>query len=81
MNYHLPHLYCRLEYSTNTPTGIPKLVSGDGDGTVNVRSLNACAHWNGLQKQKVTVQSFNGVDHMAILKDTNVVEYIMNALS
>lgn len=40
---------------------------GDGDGTVNVRSLSACTKWAIEQKQAVYVRSFPNRDHMAVL--------------
>jgi hypothetical protein len=40
---------------------------GDGDGTVNVRSLAACSKWVNEQPQSVYVQAFPKRDHMAVL--------------
>ena len=40
---------------------------GDGDGTVNVRSLAACSKWTHEQSQPVYVQAFPKRDHMAVL--------------
>lgn len=40
---------------------------GDGDGTVNVRSLAACSKWTKEQSQPVYVQDFPKRDHMAVL--------------
>ncbi|CAK9799552.1 Phospholipase A2 group XV [Anthophora plagiata] len=60
--------------------GTPQLISGDGDGTVNLRSLEGCKHWQGKQKRKIYSQVFPGVNHMNILKDTNVLSYIRTVL-
>ena len=49
---------------------------GDGDGTVNLRSLNACKSWRSKQSQAVNIKIFSGVDHMRILSDYNVTSYI-----
>ena len=40
---------------------------GDGDGTVNVRSLSACSKWATEQKQAVYIRPFPTRDHMAVL--------------
>ncbi|XP_054719504.1 phospholipase A2 group XV-like [Uloborus diversus] len=54
----------------------PTIVYGNGDGTVNVRSLEACLRWQGQQKQKIYHLPLNNVDHMNILSDINVLEHI-----
>lgn len=58
----------------------PKLVLGEGDGTVNSRSLTGCLHWQDKQKQKIYHQEFPGVDHMQILRNDGVLSYISNLL-
>ncbi|XP_028128275.1 phospholipase A2 group XV [Diabrotica virgifera virgifera] len=60
----------RLYYKPGTDlTGYPTLIYGDGDSTVNRRSLEGCMHWRTLQKQKVYVQELPKVDHLQILQD------------
>ncbi|XP_055546435.1 phospholipase A2 group XV-like [Wyeomyia smithii] len=61
-------------------SGKPTLVYGDGDGTVNRRSLEACKHWNGQQKQQIYMREFPGSDHMAILADLRVLDSIVKVL-
>ncbi|XP_015921524.1 lysosomal phospholipase A and acyltransferase [Parasteatoda tepidariorum] len=58
----------------------PKLIYGDGDGTVNVRSLEACLLWQGKQKQKIYHTPLNNVDHMGILADLHVLDYIKHVI-
>lgn len=71
----------RLYYKPGTPIdGTPQLQTGDGDGTVNLRSLEGCKHWSGKQKRNVYSQVFPGVDHMNILRDGNVLNYIKTVL-
>ncbi|XP_076280016.1 lysosomal phospholipase A and acyltransferase [Lasioglossum baleicum] len=71
----------KLYYKPGTSIqGIPQLLPGDGDGTVNLRSLEACKNWQGKQKQKVYTQGFPGVDHMNILRNPNVLSYIKTVL-
>lgn len=56
--------------------GYPKLLNGDGDGTVNLRSLLGCSYWK--QSQSIATQALPGVDHMTILKHPTVLSYIVN---
>lgn len=56
--------------------GSPTLVNGDGDGTVNIRSLQGCQHWKKIQKRNVYDKGFAGVDHMGILSDKRMLDYI-----
>lgn len=71
----------KLYYKPGTSIdGYPQLIPGDGDGTVNLRSLEGCLHWEGKQKQKVYHQGFPGVDHMGILKNLNILKYIKMVL-
>lgn len=71
----------RLVYKGDVFTNNPKLMGGDGDGTVNARSLEACKLWSGKQKQKVFSLSLPNIDHMMILADSQVIKYIVNVLS
>lgn len=67
----------RLFYKSGQfPTSYPTLIPGDGDGTVNRRSLEACMYWQKLQKQKVYSQAFPKVDHTQILKSKDAISYI-----
>lgn len=81
-------VHCLHGYGVNTteklmykpgdfPQNYPILVKGDGDGTVNRRSLESCNYWQNSQKQKVHHQAFLHIDHMSILKDVNVINYIL----
>ncbi|KAK2193876.1 hypothetical protein NP493_5g17110 [Ridgeia piscesae] len=54
----------------------PGVVWGDGDGTVNIRSLHGCLRWQGKQKQKITHKEFAKVDHLGILNNKDVNNYI-----
>lgn len=58
----------------------PTVIYGEGDGTVNVRSLHGCLRWESKQKQKIYHEEFKGVGHMGILADKNVINYIVNVL-
>ncbi|KAK2561458.1 Phospholipase A2 group XV [Acropora cervicornis] len=58
------------------PDAQPKVFYGDGDGTVNIRSLQACHKWNQRQLQPVTLKTFHSVNHNGVLSDKNVHDYI-----
>ncbi|KAG1659779.1 Group XV phospholipase A2 [Nymphon striatum] len=60
------------------PNYQPTKVLGDGDGTVNLRSLEGCLRWKNSSKQKVYHQTFPKVDHMNILRHEPVLQYIDN---
>ncbi|OXU27331.1 hypothetical protein TSAR_007291 [Trichomalopsis sarcophagae] len=60
--------------------GYPQQIPGDGDGTVNLRSLEGCTYWTNKQKQKIYHQPFPGVNHMQILNNGSVLDYIRNVL-
>ncbi|XP_015118642.1 group XV phospholipase A2 isoform X2 [Diachasma alloeum] len=59
----------------------PQLINGDGDGTVNARSLEGCLHWKAKQKAKIYHQAFPHVDHMQILSNQTVLDYIRTVLT
>ncbi|CAG2171481.1 unnamed protein product [Oppiella nova] len=58
------------------PDSQPHIVYGDGDGTVNLKSLSSCLQWKGKQKQNVFYQSYLNSDHILIMSDPRVINYI-----
>ncbi|XP_050529312.1 phospholipase A2 group XV-like isoform X2 [Daktulosphaira vitifoliae] len=64
----------------NFPNKYPSIQYGDGDGTVNLRSLQGCSLWSTMQKQKVYHQVFPNADHMSILRDERVMDYIVQLM-
>lgn len=71
----------RIDYQSGKfPDAKPKPFNGDGDGTVNLRSLQACLGWSKKQKQQVHYKTFPLVDHMTILTDESVLNYLGEAL-
>lgn len=82
MYAHIFHLIFRLNYKGDFKT-TPTLVTGDGDGTVNARSLKSCEQWSGTKAQaEKTIHSIElpGADHMGILSDKRVLEYVLTIL-
>lgn len=71
----------RLQYKKDKVFAeTPNLIYGNGDGTVNSRSLEACVSWKSLQKQNVTAVELVNSDHMGILADQRAIDYIVNLL-
>lgn len=64
----------------NFPDSQPGVVYGDGDGTVNLRSLHGFKHWIGKQKQPIYNKEFSGADHLGILKNKDMIDYLLNLL-
>ncbi|EDO33966.1 predicted protein [Nematostella vectensis] len=58
------------------PDEQPTIRNGDGDGTVNARSLRACATWVNRQGYDVVVKDYAGVNHNGILSDAKAQAYI-----
>lgn len=69
-----------LSYATQDLTGYPKLLTGDGDGTVNIRSLTGCREWSTKQKQSVSTLEIPKGEHIKILSALDTIEYILNVL-
>jgi lysophospholipase-3 len=80
-------VHCLHGYGVNTmelldykkgkfPDHQPKITFGDGDGTVNTRSLQGCLRWVDQQSQGVHYLNVTGVDHMSVMSDPTVVSYI-----
>ena len=62
------------------PDTQPHVVYGDGDGTVNRRSLEACSKWSQRQPYNVTLKHYPSVNHNGMLSDENVLSYIKTLL-
>uniref|UniRef100_A0A1I7ZKU3 Lecithin-cholesterol acyltransferase-like 1 n=1 Tax=Steinernema glaseri TaxID=37863 RepID=A0A1I7ZKU3_9BILA len=60
----------------------PTATNGDGDGTVNLRSLEACARWNATNNagRPVSLHALDGADHMSILGDSRTIDLLRNLL-
>lgn len=94
LNFTAPGVEVHCLYGTGVPTveklfykkgtwfdDKPTLVNGDGDGTVNRRSLEGCLRWSKLQKQKLVSKPLFQVDHMSILRAGSVLSYIANLVN
>jgi hypothetical protein len=66
-------------YKTNlTADAKATLEHGDGDGTVNLISLEACKKWEAEMsgKHKFAYHWFNNTDHLEILRNDLPAEYV-----
>jgi lysophospholipase-3 len=73
---------CRLVYKPGAfPDGYPGFLYGDGDGTVNIHSLEGCLNWQGKQEKKIYHQTFSSLDHMGILRDERVLSYLLSLIT
>lgn len=71
----------RLVYTKGEfPDTEPILVIGDGDGTVNINSLKACAEWKDQMPYNLTIQGFSDVEHVNALKTTAIIEQVDNVV-
>ncbi|CAG0886208.1 unnamed protein product [Darwinula stevensoni] len=55
----------------------PDLIYGDGDGTVNIRSLQGCLKFKEKQKQQVYHFPIKGAEHMEIIRDPQALQYLV----
>ncbi|KAF6214995.1 hypothetical protein GE061_009743 [Apolygus lucorum] len=58
----------------------PRFVMGPGDGSVNLRSLEHCKNWKNQQDQTVYVKHFPNMNHIGIVTDRRMVDYITHVL-
>ena len=63
------------------PSGSSELIKGDGDGTVNLKSLASCQAWQTQQNEPVTLKTFKNVDHMGLLSNVEAVNYVQSVIN
>lgn len=67
----------RFIYGENDfPDNSPKVVLGEGDGTVNLESLQLCAVFKGQQQENVTVHEIVGADHNGVIGHNETLEWV-----
>merc|ERR1739842_258840 len=71
----------RMNFAAGKFPDSPTVKNGDGDGTVNLLSAQRCLQWNNTsERHRVYHETFKGVDHMAILRNEEPVNYIVNVI-
>ena len=69
-------------YGDSFPDKPPSdLIYGNGDGTVNARSLQACSLWKDKQVFPVVMKSFSKVSHFDMVSDDNVLQELGKIMS
>ena len=58
-------------------TATPQVVTGDGDGTVPLRSLRSAGHWARERGRGFTERAFPGVTHAGILQDQQYIAEVV----
>lgn len=75
----------RLDFGSSLSNPKPSQAMGDGDGTVNYRSLSACKFWSDQQAQpnNYTVNQFElpNAEHYDILSDHRAINHVLNELT
>jgi len=74
----------KIVYTSNfTANAKAKLMKGEGDGTVNMRSLSACTKWETEMsgRHKFQHHVFNNTEHLQILRDEAPSEYVKDLIS
>ena len=71
-------VYKEGEFPGSDPSVV---VMGDGDGTVNTRSLVGCIQWREKQDKPVHHHVFPGVDHLGILRNDPPTDFISNIIT
>ena len=66
-------VFTKPSYFPDSPT----LIYGDGDGTVNLKSLKLCSEW----PETRLVQEFPNADHMSLLRDVRVLKTVTQIVS
>lgn len=68
----------------DSTTSAPEIAMGDGDGTVNLRGLQACEMWKETPaqgKNAIYQRGFTGVEHFDIMGNAQVINYILETLT
>lgn len=73
----------RLDFGKSLKAS-PKMFKGNGDGTVNKRSLIGCGSWKNTAEQanhQIYQQEYSGVNHYGMLSDSEPINYILKILT
>jgi lysophospholipase III len=63
------------------PDSQPHVMYGDGDGTVNLRSLLGYQRWSDKQKESIYFREFKGVEHLETISHPDVIQYILDLIN
>lgn len=72
----------RLKYFKQDYKSSPKSENGNGDGTVNLPSLQYCDNWINLDpKHQVKIHTFKNINHFDLIRHKESVKYITRILT
>ncbi len=93
-NFTAPNVKMHCVYGTGLPTPEllnytksddfsvdPEIVFGEGDGTVNSKSLTGCTYWRNFQKKPILTYEIKGAEHTALLVNPLAIDYIVKVLT
>ena len=63
------------------PDKQPKKVWGDGDSTVNTRSLAGCLLWKDHTEKSLNYLAMRGIDHLSVMSNSRILKYILDVVS
>lgn len=78
---HMPTPGVLLYNNRTFPDLQPIVLPDDGDGTVNLRSLLGFNKWDGKQREKIHTLELTGVEHLAILRHPQTVNYVLQVVT
>ena len=58
------------------PDTEPEEIMGDGDGTVNINSLESCKVWQTQMTYNLTMMKFPNVEHVDAIKNSDVIKQV-----
>ena len=69
-----------LDYKSDDLSELPNIIYGNGDGTINERSLKGCSFWKKSQKKLINVHEIPNAEHSEILSNNQTLSYIVDLL-
>jgi lysophospholipase-3 len=70
----------QFKYDNGFPNSQPTVLTGNGDGTVNLESLVLCGNWKGKQQDDVTVTVFPDISHFKLVSNMDVINYVKSVI-
>jgi len=67
-------------FSSDDLSKEPKLVNGDGDGTVPIESLTFCNNWIGITNKTLSAKGYKGQEHVDLMIYPPFITDVLNAI-
>lgn len=65
-----------MSYENALPSEAPHFAEGDGDGTVNLQSLEGCLRWKNVQQKSMNYKKFGNIGHLDILNSPAFIDHL-----